>query len=172
MPDVRVGARSLHWSRIVERVNQSATDDFNQVNEDSMKLGTQCDILLESSQYMRDVAPNTRFTANVGMNRPYLWNPRLSDAFTNEHRDYVKNGDFDYAIPEVRAYAKSILHEIIVNYDIDGLVLDYMRNYLNQSVDSLTDLCRDVKRWLDEKGRKTGKSLELKVRIPSEQIVY
>lgn len=169
---VRVGARSLHWSRIVERVNQSATDDFNQVNEDSMKLGTQCDILLESSQYMRNVAPNTRFTANVGMNRPYLWNPGLSDTFTNEHRDYVKNGDFDYAIPEVRAYAKSILHEIIGNYDIDGLVLDYMRNYLNQSVDSLTDLCRDVKRWLDEKGRRTGKTLELKVRIPAEQVVY
>ncbi|RKN82154.1 hypothetical protein [Paenibacillus ginsengarvi] len=169
---VRVGAKSLHWSRIVERMNQSAMDDFNQVNEDSAKLGTRCDILQESSRYLRVREPNVRFTANVGMNRPYLWNPGLSDTFTNEHRDYVKNGDFDYAIPEVRDYAKSILFELIDNYDIDGIVLDYMRNYLNQSVDSLTDLCRDVKRRLDEKGRQTGKTLELKVRIPAEQIVY
>ncbi|MDF2720802.1 MAG: hypothetical protein K0Q59_477 [Paenibacillus sp.] len=168
---VRVGMRALHWSRIADRV-QAAKDDFFQENTDSMQLGTRCDILLESTQYIRKAAPGVRFTANVGMNRPYLWNPGLSDTFTNEHRDYVKNGDFDYAIPEVRAYAKSILYEIIDNYDIDGLMLDYMRNYLNQSVDSLTDLCRDVKRRLDEKGRRTGKTMDLKVRIPAEQIVY
>jgi hypothetical protein len=169
---VRVGARALHWSRIVARVDQSSQDDFFQVNDDSMRLGVQCDILEATSRYIRAAAPNIKFTANVGMNRPYLWNPGLSDTFTNEHREYIKTGDFDYAIPEVRAYAKSILFEIIDNYDIDGLMLDYMRNYLNQSEASLADLCRDVKGRLDEKGRRVGKKLELKVRIPAEQIVY
>jgi hypothetical protein len=102
---VRIGMKAQYWSRLLEKVDQAAIDDGNQQFDDPMKLLANCDILRESIRYLRDKGSGVRFTANVGMNRPYMTVPALSEKFAKDHPEYVKNGDFDYSIPEVRAYA-------------------------------------------------------------------
>lgn len=169
---VRVGMKAQYWSRFLERVDQAAKDDSNQEFGEPMKLLANCDILRESLRYLRDKGSGVRFTANVGMNRPYMTVPALSEKFARDHPEYVKNGDFNYAIPEVRAYAKSILRELIEDYDIDGLFLDYMRHFRNQTEETVLELVRDVRIAMDEKGRKTGNRLELKIRLPADQLEY
>lgn len=167
---VRVGMKAMHRSRFLETVDTAAVTDDNTTTSDPVKLAASGDVLAETICYAsgRDV----RLTACVGMNRPYLWNPVLSERFTREHPSYVVDGDFDYRVPEVRGYALRILEELVCDYDTDGLVLDYMRHYRNQTVDTLVEVIRGARRLLTERARRDGRRRELKVRVPADQLHY
>jgi len=55
---------------------------------------------------------------------------------------------------------------------LDGMFFDYMRSYNNQTVESLVHTIKMTKGRLNEKGVSSGKKLELKARIPADQIIY
>ncbi|MBP1993407.1 hypothetical protein [Paenibacillus eucommiae] len=191
---IRIGMKSLHHSSFLEKLNLPSMTDENTIIDDPVKLVNSCDILQESIQYMKDhmkdhmedwqkdsaleasnhssnVKP-VRFTANIGMNRPYLGIPELSEKFVRDHPQWIKDGDLDYSVAPVRQYALAVIHELIEKYDIDGLVFDYMRHYANQSVETLIEIIRSTREKLIEKERMTGRKLELKVRIPADQPIY
>lgn len=167
---VRVGMKAMHRSRFLESVNAAAVTDANATTADPVKLAASGDVLAET--VLAASGRGVRLTACVGMNRPYLWNPALSERFTREHPSYVVDGDFDYRIPEVRDYALRILEELVHGYDIDGLVLDYMRHYRHQTAGTLVEVIRGARRLLAERERRDGVRRELKVRVPADQLHY
>ncbi|NJD04686.1 MAG: hypothetical protein FIA99_19275 [Ruminiclostridium sp.] len=167
---VRIGMKSLHYSKIVERVDSNSITDENTIISDPVELVKNCDILEESIRYMK--GRKIKITANVGMNRPYIWDPGISEKFARENPRFIKDGSFDFNFSEVRDYAMDIIGEIIDRYDIDGICLDYLRYFENQTEETLTDIISRVKDRLLSKENRTGKALNLKVRIPADQIVY
>lgn len=166
----RIGSKVLHRSAFLESCDQAAKADDNTVNDDFVKLAQNCDILHETLQYAR--GRDVRITSCIGMNRPYLWNPTFSEKFSREHPEMIRGGDFDYGFPEVREYAVRLIGELIDSYDLDGLVLDYMRHCLHQTPETLVDVIGRTKRILDRRERLDGKKRELKVRFPANQWNY
>ncbi len=108
------------------------------------------------------------------------------NAIWREHPEYwlgdsdipaTKGGDnvrlFNYMLPEVREYYFSILRELCMNYDVDGVELDFQRYpHFFRSGDTeggrgvMTAFVRRIKTMMDGIGRERGKSLKLCVRIP------
>ena len=79
----------------------------------------------------------------------------------------------NYHVPEVREWYYAILEELIQNYDVDGLELDFMRGHtyfaegeIEKGVPVMTDFVRKIRGMLDTIGRSRGKELKLCVRLP------
>ena len=80
----------------------------------------------------------------------------------------------NYACPEVRAYMLAIISELIDRFDIDGIELDFMRHPAFFRIEEAyasrylaTDLVRQVRQRLDEKGAREGRELDLAIRVPT-----
>ena len=87
--------------------------------------------------------------------------------------------DFQYA--EVREYKLNMIYELIENYDIDGILLDFMRApaYFNlntttetQRVRIMKEFAEKVKAALDAKSAKTGKKYYFGITLPLEDNEY
>lgn len=167
---VRIGSKALHRSKLLESFDQAAVADDNTVNDDFVKLAQSGDVLGETIRHAKH--RNVRLTSCIGMNRPYLWNATLSEQFTRDHPEMIVGGDFDYTLPEVRKYALGIIEELIVDYDLDGLIFDYMRHYLNQTPDTLVEIIGRTKTMLNRQEQRDGKQRELKIRFPADQWNY
>lgn len=167
---VRIGSKALHRSEFLESFDQAAKADDNSVNDDFVKLARSGDVLRETIRHAS--GRNVRITSCIGMNRPYLWNPTISEKFTRDHPELIRGGDFDYTRPEVREYALRIIEELIVNYELDGLIFDYMRHYLNQTPDTLVEIIGRTRAMLNRQQQRDGKKRELKVRFPADQWSY
>lgn len=118
---------------------------------------------------------------------PVRWTSR----FTIEHQEYAIGEaqqhiglarymlDFQYS--EVRDYKLSMIAELIRNYDIDGLLLDFMRApaYFNLSTTTaeqreriITEFVAEVRGMLDAKSAETGKDYYFGVIIPLVDSTY
>ena len=80
---------------------------------------------------------------------------------------------YDISNPDVRAYKLALAKEAIENYDLDGLDWDFCRfprlfpeGQAEKSAVLLTDMLRDVRAALDEKGQQFGRKLLFSVRVP------
>ena len=110
------------------------------------------------------------------------------DTFYLKHPEY-RIGDFsvenpvawpektrkmqNYLIPEVRKHYYDLLEELVKEFDIDGLELDFMRSPCYFPLDQLykgtyvmSEFVRSIRRMLDQFGLKRGKYLALSVRVP------
>lgn len=84
----------------------------------------------------------------------------------------------DYGSEKVRNFVFEVIQDVVENYDVDGVELDFFRHpQLFRSVanggkaspgerDKLTGLIGRIRAMLDETGRKKGKPLLLAVRAP------
>ncbi len=100
--------------------------------------------------------------------------------FYLEHPEYwlnpmstTNNRVLNYMEPEVRDYYFSLLEELVTNYDVDGLELDFERHplyFYSSDVEAGTQLMTKfvgrVRAMLDEVGKQKGKYLPLSVRVP------
>lgn len=88
----------------------------------------------------------------------------------------------NYELPEVRALVMRALRELVEDYDADGLLLNFVR-YPSlfdpdrdiQNTNLLTDYIGQVRKMLDEAGRKKGRRLPLAVQVqarPNEGLRY
>ena len=80
---------------------------------------------------------------------------------------------FDYAQQEVREHRYEFITRIASRYDFDGFELDFFRHPLffrlgeeEQNLDTMTEFVRQVRRLLNEIGRKRGRPYELAIRVP------
>lgn len=102
----------------------------------------------------------------------YKYTHELSD-FGRAHPEWRIPGRsaLDYAIPEVYKHRLEIFAEVVENYDIDGLELDFRRhNHMisnpRENYPILTNLVRDTRRMLDKAASKKGRErLLLCVRV-------
>jgi len=84
----------------------------------------------------------------------------------------------DFSFPEVREHYFSLIEEVALNYDVDGIELDFFRSYPyfretldmlpveRKHLDMMTDLVGRVSKMADEVGKKRGRPLLLAVRTP------
>lgn len=79
----------------------------------------------------------------------------------------------NYMYPEVRQHYLSILEELLAEFDIDGLEMDFMRKpclvplpQVEEGREVVTGFVRDVRNLLDRYGAMRGKELPLCVRVP------
>ena len=80
---------------------------------------------------------------------------------------------YNFALPQVREYKLALAREAIENYDLDGLDWDFCRHpfLFPQGTEAegaplLTGLLAEIRRALDEKGKRAGRRLALSVRVP------
>jgi hypothetical protein len=88
----------------------------------------------------------------------------------------------NYELPEVRAYMMRAFRELVEDYDADGLLLNFLR-YPSmfhpdrdiQSTGLLTTYIGEVRKMLDEVGRRKGRRLPLAVQVlarPNDGLRY
>ncbi len=95
-----------------------------------------------------------------------------------DHRHWYRV--LDYAVPQVREYVLAIIQEVIDNYDIDGVELDYLRNpwlFKETYSDPVRPVTREhcllmvefhkkIRAMLDAKSRRIGRPLLMALRVP------
>lgn len=100
--------------------------------------------------------------------------------FYLEHKEYWLNPDsprndraLNYMESEVREYYFRLVEELVTNYDVDGLSLDFERHpifFKNEDLDEgtqiMTDFVGRIRAMLDRVGQAKGKYLPLGVRVP------
>ncbi|MGH9644106.1 MAG: family 10 glycosylhydrolase [Terriglobales bacterium] len=94
----------------------------------------------------------------------------------------VYSAMLNYELPEVRAFMMNIFRELVERYDADGLLLDFVRypslfdpDHDLQDTQMFTDYIGQVRKMLDEVGKKKGKYLPLAVQVlarPNENLRY
>lgn len=102
---------------------------------------------------------------------PEYW---LGDSETSPYsRDNDNVRLLNYMIPEVRDYYFSIIEELCVNYDVDGVELDFQRfprffhnNKIKEGTQVMTAFVKRIRNMLNRTGNERGKSLKLCVRVP------
>lgn len=97
-------------------------------------------------------------------------------AFWRENRHlWVSDEDryLNYLEPEVRKFYFDILTELVENYEVSGIELDFMRypvffpkDSITEGLSVMTEFVREVRLMLDETGKKKGRKLSLCVRVP------
>ena len=103
---------------------------------------------------------------------PHLLIGRPGESIPEGTIDWDIRTGKDYAYPEVRDYAYSIISELFERFDVDGVEMDFNRHpgvfrreeaYQNRYL--MTDLVRRVRSRLDEVGAERGRHLKLAVRV-------
>ena len=83
----------------------------------------------------------------------------------------------DFRFPEVVNYKLEILYELIENYDLDGLMIDFLRSpvlfnqnktTLEERVEIITAFFASLRAAIDKKAEKTGKLCKLGAKIPMD----
>ena len=101
----------------------------------------------------------------------WLWKGFVGE-FNKKHPEYrisSGNANLDYSHPEVRAFKLAVLREL-AQAGIDGLEVDlavYAPHFAKPDAKIMTDFIRDVRKMLDEEGKKQGKRIELEVVVPN-----
>ena len=81
---------------------------------------------------------------------------------------------YDFAYPQSRQNKFQVIEEVILDYDIDGIELDFLRHpaffrpdeaYRNRHL--ITGLVRKVRALVDKVGESRGREIRLAVRVPS-----
>ena len=80
---------------------------------------------------------------------------------------------FDYGQPKVREYHLGIIREYLMNWESDGIELDWLRHmpffkpgYDEVNTPVLTQFMRDVRKTADEAEKKWGHRIRIAVRVP------
>ncbi len=81
----------------------------------------------------------------------------------NTWEDGSKDATLNYAVPEVQAHRLAILREMALNYDIDGIELDWMRwcrhfpaGRQRQYLDDMTKFVEEARKMLDDVAKIKG----------------
>ncbi|AHF92766.1 hypothetical protein OPIT5_23810 [Opitutaceae bacterium TAV5] len=105
-------------------------------------------------------------------------NPRYLLSTTDRRPARGQWSAMDYGRSEVRDFVYACIAEVIGNYDVDGVQLDFWRHPIffkrssegrpleQTDLDAMTSLVRRVRAKLDEEGTKRGRYLLLSIRTP------
>lgn len=117
------------------------------------------------------------------------YSPHLFPPIKQEHPEYLigsksnvpPNGTWssvDYAVDEIRELAFQFFEEVCLNYNVDGVELDFFRHPVyfkkyafegkvgDAELTMMTDLVRRIRTMADREGAKRGKPILISVRVP------
>ena len=121
------------------------------------------------------IAPFISFRMNEAHWHLQESSPMHSSFWKNnpQFRISENNKCFNYIHAEVRDHYFALLSELVENYDVAGLELDFMRHPfyfskedLDQGREIMTGFIARVRQMLNEWGAKRNKKLQLSVRVP------
>lgn len=112
--------------------------------------------------------------------------PELMTDFKKAHPEYLMGGKkaamcYDYAVPQVREKFLECCEEVIRNYDVDGIELDWFRHlFVFKSVvgggvasdeerEMIHDMMRKLRALMDQEGLRRKRPLLLAVRVPDSR---
>ena len=151
--DLSIGSADVWWS----------TDLLNPAL-DLKEAGVDCLAEAISRCREREISP----WISVRMNDPHLGHPYLQSPL-------YQDGLLNYERQEVRDYYFSLIHEVVEEYDSEGLELDWLRCSTCcpspaslQNVDMMTSWFSDIRALTEAKARRTGRRFPLGMRIPGD----
>ena len=127
------------------------------------------------SMRMNDIHSITQ-PKNAWRSKFWLDHPEFRRVPGSEGKGGWKSAALNYEHPEVRAYMLGIAREILEKWDSDGIELDWMRfaHHVSPQAESnrtghvaITAFMRDMRRLVDEVGRKRGRRLLIAARVPT-----
>ena len=81
----------------------------------------------------------------------------------------------NYECPEVRDYMLDMIRELVLEYDFDGMELDWLRNPAicepnasQATIDSMTSWVAQIRAVTEDRSRQTGRPYPVGVRIPGQ----
>lgn len=112
--------------------------------------------------------------------------PELVSEFKKEHPEYLmtcRKGikSFNYALEPVRDKLLEYCAEVVENYDVDGIELDYFRHLIlfesvvkggvasDEEREMINDMMRKLRGILDKEGLRRGRPVLLSVRVPDSR---
>ncbi len=170
---IRTGVKAWCHSDIVERCIPSpgeTSDHWVKVGK-WIEQGDPLQIAVEEAR-----AVGLRILPDMGMNVTYITKDPdyngLAEAFSLENPEYLVPGHsmfLDYRHEAVRDYVVAIARELMTNYDVDGINLDFARFGHNLAYDeaSLVDVVQRIDQARQDAEAKWGHSLTIATRIPS-----
>jgi len=123
-----------------------------------------------------------RFLACLRMNDRHSMNVQNPPVLIKRHPDIAMKsadgsviGGMDFRYPEVRDFLFHPMEELVTQYDVDGLELDWMRWAqmfsedipIEMRISGLNDYHRRIRAMLDVVGQRKGRRLLLSVRVPA-----
>jgi hypothetical protein len=177
----------LHDSKLANNVvamhkSSSVRTRLAEENTDSLHVMadfcTENDIELWWSMRMND----THDAANPDLFSDFKRkHPKLMLGTATSHPKYGKWTAVDYAAPEIRNFAKSVIKEVVENYDVKGVELDFFRHPIffrttaaglpasQEEVEMMTKFiaeAHEVSHQAGIKKNKGGKPILLGMRVP------
>lgn len=158
-------------------LEKEGTDDLKLVIEASRKQG----IEIFWSMRMNDIHDNAKDESEIAQ-----WKREKPHLLMGKHEDKKKYSEtspyyfwtfVDYAHPEVRDVIVETFKNVLRNYDVDGVDLDFLRHpaffqetrdfkpVTKQHLELMTDLVRQIREEVLEASSRRGKAILLSVRI-------
>jgi hypothetical protein len=160
---LRLGSKAWYHSDAIERQLGKEGSNWNTW----MRQGDPLAVAIEEGH-----AVGLKVFADVGMNSPYarLAERKMTEKFAREHPElFLKGHDLlDYRHAAVRDYAESIFDELLTNYDLDGVNLDFGRwGYAPQAYpkDALVDVVRRIDRRRKAAEKQRGHPILISARV-------
>ena len=115
-------------------------------------------------------------TGNSKTSRLYIDRPDLRMGPDHGWPHGWSDRQWDYLKPEVRDHAVALLTEAYMDYDVDGVELDFMRHPyffpragVDEGREALNALVKRLRALADEAAQKKGRPQGLAVRVPSHE---
>ena len=179
--------RTLLWPTQVEDSQWHAVTGTNNANMVYKEMKDYCEAGNDPFQVILDMFRENGFDtvfADFRMNEKQGTDNEshpFHSPYYLDHKEYWLNPDsltnnrvFNYMESEVREYYFNLLKELVTNYDVDGLSLDFERapiffkdEEIAEGTQVMTDFVGRIRAMLDEVGAAKGKYLPLGVRVPS-----
>jgi hypothetical protein len=186
---ISAGSRVNYPSKVTELVG-AGVKDFGR-RGDQLAAETLHRLAQEGTDTLQVVAAGCHEAgmacyASLRMNGDYATKPtddslsrQLNSDFWRAHPEWRVRGPkgedktkLSYAFPEVRAFKLGILREVVAR-DIDGINLDFLRHppffgtelAAESHAETMTGFMRDVRRLLDDEGKRKHRHLGLSARV-------
>ena len=173
---IRLGSRAWYHSDVVERLMEGPEDGANEHGwlhfMHWMRQGDPMEVAIEEARQA-----GLKILSDVGMNSTYYGAHAhygvLTDRFPKAHPEFLcpeRQGCFDYRFASVREYVTSVIRELLLKYDTDGINLDFARWGYRPAYDvpSLLAVLEETGRIRTEAEQKWAHPVVVSARIPYE----
>ena len=164
----------IHMWRMAETIRSLAAQDTDVLE---IVINRCRELGLEAHASLRVDDPhhtyrNPGVLGDIKYRHEYLF-PDLRSPWIDAHPElWLSNGGFDFGQPDVRQRKLDVIAELLGNYDLDGLELDFTRirpffqdGEKEQGAALMTAWMEEIHRLVEARGHARGRPLKLTVRV-------
>ena len=141
----RIGSRMMHYSKVSGFIRDTVSGDDRRSSNGAMEALRHMEVMKVLGAACK--RQGMKFIVNIAANSPYV-NTSLCSEWTEKHMDCLYRNCplfLDYDREEVREFAAENFAEVILNYEFDGIMIDYTRNFVGcMTAENIVDLHRRI----------------------------